>query len=164
MKNKKGFTLVELLAVIVILALITGIAVISIGNVLSDARESAMWESAQGAIDGVRKVLAIKMEDTEGRAYGFNSTAFESGGATLKDVAIKYRTMTTSGTNPDVEISTGIWRIGSTAPTTCTTTTGSYVSVTGGVYKICLINTEGVGIFGDQNQIATRAAAAKVGW
>ena len=34
MKNKKGFTLVELLAVIVVLAIVMGIAAVAITNVL----------------------------------------------------------------------------------------------------------------------------------
>lgn len=41
LKNAKGFTLVELLAVIVILGIIVAIAVPAIGNIISDARSSA---------------------------------------------------------------------------------------------------------------------------
>ncbi|MFA7672602.1 MAG: type II secretion system protein [Clostridia bacterium] len=40
-KNKKGITLVELLAVIVIMAIITAIAVPLIGNLITSTRESA---------------------------------------------------------------------------------------------------------------------------
>lgn len=40
-KNKKGITLVELLAVIVILAIITAIAVPLIGNLITSTRQSA---------------------------------------------------------------------------------------------------------------------------
>jgi type IV pilus assembly protein PilA len=40
-KNKKGITLVELLAVIVILAIITAIAVPLIGNLITSTREGA---------------------------------------------------------------------------------------------------------------------------
>lgn len=40
-KNEKGFTLVELLAVIAILAIILAIAIPSIGNVISDSEEKA---------------------------------------------------------------------------------------------------------------------------
>ena len=53
MKNKKGFTLVELLAVIVILALIMGIAVVGIGSVLSTSRTKIMYENALSIVEGV---------------------------------------------------------------------------------------------------------------
>lgn len=59
MKNKKGFTLVELLAVIVILALIMGIAVVSIGGVLKSSRESTFKETALSIINGVKMQLTV---------------------------------------------------------------------------------------------------------
>ncbi len=156
MKNKKGFTLVELLAVIVILALIMGIAVVSIGNVLSSARENTMWENAQGVIEGVRKTLALNNVEAEGKAYGFNDTLFESGAVKLGDNNIEYATP--SGTT----ITTGLWQLAS-VPTACSSTTKSYVSVdSNGIYTLCLY-VSGSGnkyIFGTQSQINQRASAA----
>ena len=79
MKNKHGFTLVELLAVIVILALIMSIAVISIGGVLQSTRQSTFKETAASIIDGVQKQLTIANELEEGN-YHFASTIVEKGG------------------------------------------------------------------------------------
>ena len=50
MKKNKGFTLVELLAVIVILAIIALIATPIILNVISDAKKQAALESFKGYI------------------------------------------------------------------------------------------------------------------
>lgn len=54
MKNKKGFTLVELLAVIVILAVIILIASSNVGGIMNDARKNAL------AIEGNRLIDAAK--------------------------------------------------------------------------------------------------------
>lgn len=54
LKNKKGFTLVELLAVIVILAVIIVIASSSVGGLMTDARKNAL------AIEGNELVNAAK--------------------------------------------------------------------------------------------------------
>ena len=67
MKEKnKGFTLVELLAVIVILAIIALIATPIILNVISDAKKQAALESFKGYIDGAEKAIALnELEDVE---------------------------------------------------------------------------------------------------
>ena len=77
--NKKGFTLVELLAVIVILALIMGIAVVSIGGVLNSARQSTFKETAVSIINGVRQQLTIANELKAGD-YLFTTALLEKGG------------------------------------------------------------------------------------
>lgn len=46
-KNKKGFTLVELLAVIVILAIVMGLAAVAITSVLNNTRRSAFDTDAK---------------------------------------------------------------------------------------------------------------------
>ena len=79
MKNKKGFTLVELLAVIVILALIMSIAVISIGGVLNSTRQSTFKETAVSIINGVRQQLIVANELSEGD-YVFTKALLEKGG------------------------------------------------------------------------------------
>ena len=63
MDKNKGFTLVELLAVIVILALIALIATPIILNVISDAKKEAAKDSAYGYIEAIEN--AIIMNDFE---------------------------------------------------------------------------------------------------
>ena len=65
MKEKnKGFTLVELLAVIVILALIALIATPIILNVINDAKKQAAKDSAYGYMDAVEKyIVSRELED-----------------------------------------------------------------------------------------------------
>ena len=152
MKNKKGFTLVELLAVIVILALIMGIAIVSIGNVVQDSQRDVMFENAQSVINSLRTTFAIKFVDPDG-AYGFNSTIF--GGRSVKSPMggeFEFRDISTAA--GDVEITPGLWKLGGTAPSTCDGTTKSYVLVTDGVYKLCL-HTNGTNkyIFGTEAEI-----------
>jgi len=56
-KNKKGFTLVELLAVIVILAIILAIAIPSITGLIDSQRESAFESNIKMIIKGVEYKL-----------------------------------------------------------------------------------------------------------
>lgn len=65
MKEKnKGFTLVELLAVIVILALIALIATPIILNIIKDVKRSAAKNSAYGYIDAVEKYIVLAKTQT----------------------------------------------------------------------------------------------------
>ena len=57
-KNSKGFTLVELLAVIVILAIIALITTPIILNVIEQSRKNAAVDKAWGTIDAVRLAYA----------------------------------------------------------------------------------------------------------
>lgn len=63
--NTKGFTLVELLAVIVILAIIALIATPMILNVIDEAKKGAAQSSAYGYIDAVEKSLLEDMVSTQ---------------------------------------------------------------------------------------------------
>jgi type IV pilus assembly protein PilA len=140
MKNKKGFTLVELLAVIVILALIMGIAVVSIGNVLSSSKRDIMLESAAGYIDGVRKLLYIgnATPGTTGTTkYGFDATILESGGTSPYGSQAPFAYGTSTGQTA-INGLTNVWKITSSAPASCSAATYSYITVTDGVYSICL--------------------------
>ena len=60
MKNKKGFTLVELLAVIVILAIILVIAVPKILTVIDDTRKESLKSSALMVIDSAEREYATR--------------------------------------------------------------------------------------------------------
>ena len=64
--NKKGFTLVELLAVIVILAVIALIAVPQVLKILNQARRSAAEDSAYGVMESATSFIATYMLDHQG--------------------------------------------------------------------------------------------------
>ncbi len=143
MKNKKGFTLVELLAVIVILALIMGIAVVSISGVLESTRKSTYRETALTIINGVRQKLVLANEQSVG-CYSFDSSILESGGKKSPFGGTIVMGQTSGATA--VSGATGIYLATSTTacPASCSAvgTTKSYVKVskTGNTftYSICL--------------------------
>ena len=60
MRNKKGFTLVELLAIIVILAIIAVITVPIILNIIDNAEKGSVEDSALGYKDALQKYYATK--------------------------------------------------------------------------------------------------------
>lgn len=60
MKKRSGFTLVELLAVIVILAIIALIATPIILNIINDTKKSSIKQSAIGYVDAVEKTILEK--------------------------------------------------------------------------------------------------------
>ena len=68
MKEKnKGFTLVELLAVIVILALIALIATPIILNVINDAKKEAAKDSFYGYMDAIEKAIVLDAFENESK-------------------------------------------------------------------------------------------------
>ncbi len=72
--NTKGFTLVELLAVIVILAIIALITIPAILNVINDAREKGAQDKAWGTIDAVRLAYTQEQGLGEGAVTATNGT------------------------------------------------------------------------------------------
>ncbi|WP_449537137.1 prepilin-type N-terminal cleavage/methylation domain-containing protein [Ferdinandcohnia sp. Marseille-Q9671] len=58
LKNQKGLTLIELLAVIVILGIIAAIAIPAIGNVINNSRDKAAFAEAQQIIDAAKLYIA----------------------------------------------------------------------------------------------------------
>lgn len=56
-KNNKGFTLVELLAVIVVLAIVMSLAVVGITSVLESTRKSAMVADAKSFLEAAHNLV-----------------------------------------------------------------------------------------------------------
>ena len=86
--NKKGFTLVELLAVIVILAIIALIAVPIVMNVIEDARKGAAKSSALGYLDSVEKTMARSMLDND-KSNDITDGVYEIADLDSKNVKVK---------------------------------------------------------------------------
>ena len=86
MKEKnKGFTLVELLAVIVILALIALIATPIILNVINDAKKQAAKDSAYGYMDAVEKyIVSSELEDKSIQDRTYRVEELNSMGVSVK--------------------------------------------------------------------------------
>ena len=57
-KNEKGLSLVELLAVIVILGIISAIAVPAIGSIIENTRDKAILSDAAGLLAGAKIAIA----------------------------------------------------------------------------------------------------------
>ena len=86
MKEKnKGFTLVELLAVIVILAIIALIATPIILNVINDAKKQAAKDSAYGYMDAVEKyIVSSELEDKSIKDGPYSVEELNSMGVSVK--------------------------------------------------------------------------------
>lgn len=63
MKRNQGFTLLELLAVMIVLGLIALIAVPMIMNVVETSKRGTIKNSASGIVDAARNYHALEMED-----------------------------------------------------------------------------------------------------
>lgn len=65
--NKKGFTLVELLAVIVVLAIVMSLAVVAITNVLDTTRKNSFAADAKSFLEGAHQLVS---SDTVSSYFG----------------------------------------------------------------------------------------------
>ncbi len=140
LKNKKGFTLVELLAVIVILALIMSIAIVSMTGIMQGARESTFKDTAVQIINGVRNQLTLSMEIVNtpmseyevGVDYFFEKSIIEKGGQTSPlGGEIKYLTNPVSMTKVG---SMGVYKAGASTGRSCVATSDSFVRVKKGPF------------------------------
>lgn len=89
LKNQKGFTLVELLAVIVILGIIAAIAVPSIANIIDNSKKDAHVANAQELVNAARLSIAANEKTLRSvGAAGFTATDSNDGTAkiTMKEL------------------------------------------------------------------------------
>lgn len=93
LKDERGLSLVELLAVVVILAIIAGIGVIAIGNVIQNSREDAVVSEIQQAFSAAVLYQSTNHELNNGEA---DSEIF-----TLQDVMSDRLLNSTSWSAPD---------------------------------------------------------------
>lgn len=88
-KNKKGFTLVELLAVIVILAIVMGLAAVAITSVLNNTRRSAFVTDAKSFIEGARDLVnSDALNDLLGTSGGNYAPSCKNGTSEKKFIPI----------------------------------------------------------------------------
>ena len=89
LKNEKGLTLIELLAVIVILAIVAAIAVPSIGNIIENSRVGAIKADAQTAMAGAKLYFTDNQEAPSVKVSDLVTAGFlESGSSLTADTAI----------------------------------------------------------------------------
>lgn len=81
MKDETGLSLVELLAVVVIIAIIAGIGVIAIGNIIQNAREDAAISDVQTAYSAAVLYQSTEVTPNSGSGDDPNPNEF-----TLQDV------------------------------------------------------------------------------
>lgn len=83
MKNKKGFTLIEILAVIVILGILMVIAIPNITGYITDSRREAYVDTAKAYVDAARRAVAsgeFTINDPDTTYYiHINNIEMESG-------------------------------------------------------------------------------------
>ncbi len=100
--NNKGFTLVELLAVIIILAIVVGITIPAVLTMVDNARERAASDAAAVVADWVDKQYSLRIIGFGGVDDIFTTVCFPSSGTTCASDGGKTITSSASGnTNED---------------------------------------------------------------
>ncbi len=85
-KKQKGMTLVELLAVIVILGVVAGIGTIAVGNIIENAREDAVTRQEEMISQAVR--LYLMDNDTTTAPTSTQLAPYYEGDADLSEFTI----------------------------------------------------------------------------
>ena len=91
--NKKGFTLVELLAVIVVLAIIALIGFTAMGSVIENTRKSAAASTASNFESAAKTYCNVKMMEDSGTApttAAVNKIEFDNNGSIVSASEITF--------------------------------------------------------------------------
>ena len=94
--NNKGFTLVELLAVIIILAIVVGITIPAVLTMVDNARERAGDDAAAVVADWVDKQYSLRIIGFGGVDTIFETVCFPSGSSASTCAASSGKTITSS--------------------------------------------------------------------
>lgn len=97
--NQKGLTLVELLAVIVILAIVAAIAVPAIGNIIENSRVGAIKADAQNAMAGAQLYFTDNQDKTTVTVATLVTDGFLEEKGSLADTTTTITKVTGSGGN-----------------------------------------------------------------
>lgn len=109
MKNEKGMTLVELLAVLVIIGIIAAIAIPMIGNIIQDSKDKAILSDAQMILSAA-KIAYSNNEGKETKTEGDKTT--ETGAIEFDyEVLQPYVDGVTLGSNDKVVYNDKEWTI-----------------------------------------------------
>lgn len=124
--NRKGFTLVELLAVIVILAIVVGITLVTVLPTLKKSRQEAFNVTAQTAADFLEKQYQLSLIGTATSGDTLVITEFGSESAPHTITSTEYAA---AGLKAD-NYSAGTWYINGSTGRACVqltrSTTGEY--------------------------------------
>ena len=106
--NRKGFTLVELLAVIVILAIVVGITLVTVLPTLKKSRQEAFELTAQTAADYIEKQYQLYLIG-DSTQINFNSSSW---------VIFTGETLKLAGLKPENYVR-GVWKVDESTGRVC---------------------------------------------